>query len=137
MSFFSSPHHSPWLNSKMIFWPTARWNQTEIITDSSWFWWLSFIIVFSNFELTLFPHKKKNNKKEKNPHQNLPEGSYFQVRNFAHGLNLMEGEPQWKRTFDGRRLWIEDNLWWKSTFDERQPLKDSRTPIYIIKKRIN
>ena len=32
----------------------------------------------------------QNNKKNKSPHQNLPEGSKVQVCNFARGLNLME-----------------------------------------------
>ena len=39
----------------------------------------------------VFPcHKKKNNKNEKNPHQNLPDGRKLHVLSFAYGLNLME-----------------------------------------------
>ena len=60
----------------------------------------------ANLELTLFSPRHNN----KNPHQNLPEGSKLQVWNFAQGLYLMEENLKWKTTVDGRQPFMEGDL---------------------------
>ena len=34
---------------------------------------------------------------------------------------ILEGNIQWKTTFDGRQPLMEDNIQWKTTFDRRRP----------------
>ena len=62
----------------------------------------------------------RHNKKRKNPHQNLKEGSKLQVWTYLDGSGpLMEDY-----FFMEVDLFMEDYLWWKTIFDGRQPFKE-------------
>ena len=66
----------------------------------------------ANLEFTLFyalhkNNKKNSNKDNKNPHQNIPEGSTLKAWNLAHGLKLMEEDLPRTGNFDGRQTLME------------------------------
>ena len=72
----------------------------------------------------------KNNKKKRNPHQNLAEWGIQQVWNFANKLTFLEDDLLRNITFNGKqpsmkdRLQLKTTFFWKTPFDERQPLMD-------------
>ena len=41
--------------------------------------------------------------------------------NCGANFDMMEDDPQWKTTFDGRQLLMDDSIQWKMTFCRRQP----------------
>ena len=56
----------------------------------------------------------------------LMEGDLQWKTTFNRKWPLMAIEPQWKTPCEGIQPSIEDNLWWNMTFNGRQPLKEDK-----------